>query len=206
MRCVAALHEIADAFPGRLAIIAADATKIDDASLLAEQGVRGPVRIAANLPYNVGTALLVKWLSVPVWPPFWQSLTLMFQREVADRLVSAPGSKNYGRLSVLAQWRARPRILFDVAPRAFTPPPKVTSCVVRIEPLLFPVASAELAALEAVTAAAFGQRRKMLRQSMKQLTPEPETLLRAAGIDPQARPEQLSIADFAGIARALYGG
>jgi len=205
-RCIAALGHIVEAFPGMLEIVPADALKIEEASLLAEYGVTGPVRIAANLPYNVGTALLVKWLTAPNWPPFWSSLTLMFQREVAERMVSAPGSKDYGRLSVLSQWRSKPRILFDVDRRAFTPPPKITSCVVRIEPLASPVAPAELADLEAVTAAAFGQRRKMLRQSLRQLTPEAEPLLRAAGIDPQARPEQLSVADFASIARALRKG
>ena len=161
-----------------------------------------PVRVAANLPYNVGTALLVKWLSAETWPPFWQSLTLMFQREVADRLVAPPGGKDYGRLSILLQWRARARILFDVDRRAFTPPPNVTSAIVRIEPLPEPVAPARLHDLEAVTAAAFGQRRKMLRHSLKQIVPDAETFVRDAGIDPQARPEQLSVAQFAALARA----
>ncbi|HXL98490.1 MAG TPA: rRNA adenine dimethyltransferase family protein, partial [Rhizomicrobium sp.] len=175
-----------------------DALEIDEAKLL-----RGPVRIAANLPYNIGSALLVKWLTSEAWPPFWQSATLMFQREVAERLVAKPGSKAYGRLSILTQWRAKAKILFDVSPRAFTPPPKVTSSIVRIEPLAEPIAPARLSDLEAVTAAAFGQRRKMLRQSLKTLAPDTETFIRAAGLDPTERAEQLSVADFAALARQL---
>jgi 16S rRNA (adenine1518-N6/adenine1519-N6)-dimethyltransferase len=201
-RCLDALAEIARVWPGQLEVISADALALDERALLVERNISGPVRIAANLPYNVGTALLVKWLSVPAWPPFWESLTLMFQREVADRIVSAPGSKDYGRLSVLTQWRAKPRILFEVDPRAFTPAPKIKSAIVRIEPLAKPVAVANLADLEAVTAAAFGQRRKMLRQSLKQLLPDTETLLRTADIDPQERPERLSITQFTALARA----
>jgi 16S rRNA (adenine1518-N6/adenine1519-N6)-dimethyltransferase len=221
-RCLAALEEIAAAFPGRLEIISADALKIDETKYLS-----GPVRIAANLPYNIGSALLVKWLTgasasesgshesgEPVsrpdvrpnkeaWPPFWKSLTLMFQREVAMRIVAPPGSKSYGRLSVLSQWRTRAKILFDVSPRAFTPPPKVTSSIVRIEPLAEPVAPARLADLEAVTQAAFGNRRKMLRQSLKTLTPDAEALIRAAGLDPTQRAERLSVADFASLARQI---
>ena len=199
-RCLPALQEIAAAFPGRLEIVSADAMKLDETRLL---NSRAPVRVAANLPYNVGTALLVKWLTSPQWPPFWQSLTLMFQREVAMRIVAAPGSEHYGRLSVLAQWRANPRILFDVSPRAFTPPPKVTSAIVRLEPLAEPVAPAQLADLERVTQAAFGQRRKMLRQSLRSLG-NAEALLAAAGIDPTARPERLSVSQFAALARALH--
>ena len=202
-RCLAALAEIEAAYPGRLMIVAADALGLNEPEVLESRKLPGPVRVAANLPFNVGTALLVKWLTAPTWPPFWQSLTLMFQREVAERIISAPGSKAYGRLSVLAQWRTRPRILFDVDPRAFTPPPKIRSAVVRIEPLSCPVASADRAALETVTAAAFGQRRKMLRQSLKQLTPDAETLLQMADIDPEERPEQLSIPAFAALARAF---
>ena len=197
-RCLPALAEIAAAFPGRLEIFADDALKIDEAHRFS-----GGVRIAANLPYNIGSALLVKWLTSDTWPPFWQSATLMFQREVAERLVAKPGSKAYGRLSILTQWRARAKILFDVSPRAFTPPPKVTSSVVRIEPLAEPVAPARLADLEAVTAAAFGQRRTMLRQSLKSLAPDTEAFIRAAGLDPTQRAEQLSIADFAALARQL---
>jgi 16S rRNA (adenine1518-N6/adenine1519-N6)-dimethyltransferase len=201
-RCLAALADISSVYPGRLEIVSADALELDEPGELAERNVSGPIRIAANLPYNVGTALLVKWLSAPEWPPFWQSLTLMFQREVADRIVSAPGSKDYGRLSVLTQWRAKPRILFEVDPRAFAPAPKIKSAIVRIEPLAAPVAPANLSDLEAVTAAAFGQRRKMLRQSLKQLVPDTAALLRTAGTDPEERPERLSIEQFAALARA----
>ena len=201
-RCLSALGEIAAAFPGRLEIVAGDALAEDEYELFRTKNGSGPVRVAANLPYNIGSALLVKWLTAPVWPPFWQSLTLMFQREVADRLVAAPNSKSYGRLSVLTQWRANPRILFDVHPRAFTPPPKVTSAVVRIEPREHPVAEARLADLEAVTKAAFGQRRKMLRQSLKSLTAEAAALIERAGLDPEARAETLSVVQFAALARA----
>ena len=196
-RCLPALAEIAAAYPGRLEIVEADALALDETTLFA----REPVRVAANLPYNVGTALLVKWLTAPAWPPFWQSLTLMFQREVAERIVAAPGTGAYGRLSVLAQWRARAKILFDVSPRAFTPPPKVTSAILRVEPLTEPVAPAHLGDLERVTQAAFGQRRKMLRQSLKPLLGE--DAIRAAGIAPTARPEELSVAEFASLARAI---
>jgi len=200
-RCVAALADVAEAYPGRLETVSADALALDEAKLLRERGVTGPVRVAANLPYNIGTALLVKWLTADAWLPFWSSLTLMFQREVAERIVAAPGAPAYGRLSVLAQWRARAKILFDVSRSAFVPPPKVTSAIVRVEPLGEPVAPARLGDLEAVTAAAFGQRRKMLRQSLKTLTPDAEALLRDAGIDPTERPEQLSVAQFAALAR-----
>jgi 16S rRNA (adenine1518-N6/adenine1519-N6)-dimethyltransferase len=201
-RCLPALRDIQVAFPGRLEILSADALKIDETTLLREQGVDGDVRIAANLPYNIGSALLVKWLTATTWPPFWQSATLMFQREVAERIAAQPGTAAYGRLSVLSQWRARPQILFDVNRSAFTPPPNVTSAVVRIEPLPEPVAPARLADLEAVTAAAFGHRRKMLRQSLKSLTPDTEGLIRAANLDPTARAERLTVADFAALARA----
>ncbi|SRR5579862_9711993 len=193
-RCLPALAEIADAFPGRLEVIEADALALDEAVLL--KG--GPVRVAANLPYNVGTALLVKWLTAETF--FWRSLTLMFQREVAERIVAPPGGKAYGRLSVLAQWRTRAKILFDVSPRAFTPPPKVTSAILRLEPLAEPVAPCRLDDLERITEAAFGQRRKMLRQSLKPLLPE--DAIRDAGIDPTRRAETLSVAEFAALARA----
>ncbi len=199
-RCLPALEEIARAYPGRLDIFNADALAIDETERLS-----GAVRIASNLPYNVGSALLVKWLTAPEWPPFWQSLTLMFQREVAERLVAQPGTHAYGRLSVLTQWRAKAKILFDVSPKAFTPPPKVTSAVVRIEPLAEPVAPAVLGDLEKVTAAAFGNRRKMLRQSLKTLTDDAEGLARAAGLDPTLRAERLSVAEFASLARAYRG-
>jgi 16S rRNA (adenine1518-N6/adenine1519-N6)-dimethyltransferase len=195
-RCLAALREIAAAYPGKLEIIHADALKLDEEAILP----RG-TRIAANLPYNIGTALLIKWLTTPHWLPLWASLTLMFQREVAERITAKPGSAHYGRLSVLAAWRTRAKILFDVNRSAFVPPPSVTSAVVQLEPLPEPVAPANLEALEKVTAAAFGQRRKMLRQSLKSLGGE--VLLEKAGIDPTARPEQLSVVQFAALANAL---
>jgi 16S rRNA (adenine1518-N6/adenine1519-N6)-dimethyltransferase len=202
-RCLPALEEIARAYPGRLDVIPADAMKLDEAQLLRERNVSGSVRVAANLPYNSATALLVKWLTSAVWPPFWQSLTLMFQREVALRLVSKHGTADFGRLSVLTQWRTRPQILFDVDARAFTPAPKVTSSLVRIEPLPEPTAPARLVDLERVTAAAFGQRRKMLRQSLKKLAPDAAARICAAGIDPESRPQDLSIDQFAALARAF---
>jgi 16S rRNA (adenine1518-N6/adenine1519-N6)-dimethyltransferase len=201
-RCLAALSELQSAYSGRIDLVSADALAVNEADLFRSLSLFGAIRVAANLPYNIGTALLVKWLSAPSWPPFWLSLTLMFQREVAERIVAEPGGKAYGRLSVLAQWRTRPRILFEVGPRAFTPPPKISSAIVRLEPLLEPVYAGRLNDLEAVTKAAFGQRRKMLRQSLKQLTPNADELLLAAGIDPQARAEILSVADFACLARA----
>jgi 16S rRNA (adenine1518-N6/adenine1519-N6)-dimethyltransferase len=201
-RCLPALGEIAAAFPGQLEVVSADALTMDERQLLADRGINGSVRVAANLPYNIGTALLVKWLTTENWPPWWHSLTLMFQREVAQRVVAQSGTDAYGRLSVLVQWRARAQILFDVNPRAFTPPPKVASAVVRVESLQQPIAPAELVDLEAVTAAAFGQRRKMLRQSLKSLTPAAECLLQAANIPPTARAEELSVVQFASLARA----
>jgi 16S rRNA (adenine1518-N6/adenine1519-N6)-dimethyltransferase len=195
-RCLPALEEIAGAWPGKLEIISADAMAMDEAALLP----RG-ARIAANLPYNVGTALLIKWLTAEQWPPFWQSATLMFQKEVAQRITARPGTEHYGRLSVLTQWRAQPKILFDLNRSAFVPPPSVTSAIVRLEPREAPLAPARLQALEAVTAAAFGQRRKMLRQSLKPLGGE--YLAEKAGIDPTARPEDLTIEQFAALARAI---
>ena len=200
-RCLEALHEIAERYDNRLEIVPGDALAIDERKLLDEHRVKGTVRIAANLPYNMGTALLIKWLTADAWPPFWSSLTLMFQREVAERIAAKPGSASYGRLSVLVQWRARVKLLFDVSRSAFVPPPNVTSAVVRIEPLAAPVATARLQALEIVTAAAFGQRRKMLRQSLKALLSE--AAIRAAGIDPTARPEQLKVEELAALAREL---
>ena len=202
-RCLPALAQIADAYPGKLTVISGDALEIDPAKLLKDNGVSGTVRIAANLPYNIGTALLVNWLTAPTWPPFWSSLTLMFQREVAERIVAKPDTEHYGRLSVLTQWRTTSKILFDVSRSAFVPPPKVTSSIVRLEPLAEPVAPARLADLERVTAAAFGQRRKMLRQSLKSIRPNTEAWIASAGLDPTARAENLSVADFAALARTL---
>jgi len=195
-RCLPALADIAKAYPGKLEVHSADALKLDEAVLLPPG-----MRIAANLPYNVGTALLVKWLTVETWPPLWASLTLMFQKEVAQRITASAGSEHYGRLSVLAQWRCTAKILFDVNKGAFVPPPTVTSAIVRLEPRTEPLAPANLHDLEKVTATAFGQRRKMLRQSLKPLGGE--ALLERAGIAPTARPEDLKITDFAALARAL---
>ena len=187
---------IAQAWPGKLEVISADALELDEATILP----RG-VRIAANLPYNVGTAILIKWLTIENWPPIWASLTLMFQKEVAQRITAQPGTEHYGRLSVLAQWRCTAKILFDVNRGAFVPPPSVTSSIVRLEPRPQPLAPARLTDLEKITAAAFGQRRKMLRQSLKGLGGE--SLLEKAGVDPTARPEDLTIIQFAALARAL---
>ena len=195
-RCIAALEEIAAHHPGRLEIISADALTVDLAALSGGQ----PVKIVANLPYNVGTQLLLNWLTSPDWPPVWESLTLMFQKEVAERIVAAPGTDHYGRLSVLAGWRTRAKILFDVSPAAFTPPPKVTSSIVQLTPNPEPEPAA-LEKLEKVTAAAFGQRRKMLRQSLKSLGGE--QLLTSVGIDPQRRAETLSVSEFVRLANAV---
>ncbi|MEM7177936.1 MAG: 16S rRNA (adenine(1518)-N(6)/adenine(1519)-N(6))-dimethyltransferase RsmA [Pseudomonadota bacterium] len=198
-RCLAALEQIGASYPGRLSIIEGDALAVDLTAHL-----DGPARICANLPYNVGTELLVRWLTPQRWPPWWDSLTLMFQREVAQRICALPGTKAYGRLSVLAQWRSAARLCFDVNPSAFTPPPKVTSSVVNIRPER---ADPEVdpMILERVVAAAFSQRRKMLRQSLKSLVSEPEASLLAADIAPTRRAETVSIAEFQALAR-LFGG
>ncbi len=196
-RAIAALDEISAAFPGRLTIVSGDALKLDHASL-----ADGPVKIAANLPYNIATQLLTGWLTGKAWPPFFASLTLMFQKEVAERIVAPPGGKDYGRLSVLSQYRCEARKLFDVNRSAFTPPPKVTSSIVQLVPRPRPEPASDLATLERVTAAAFGQRRKMLRASLRSLLPEPEPLLAIAGIDPQLRAEQVPVDGFARLTRA----
>lgn len=195
-RCLPALEEIAAAWPGRLQIISDDALELDEAAILPPG-----TRIAANLPYNVGTAILIKWLTTESWPPVWASLTLMFQKEVAQRITARAGTEHYGRLSVLAQWRCTAKILFDVHRGAFVPPPSVTSSIVRLEPRETVLAPCELSDLEKITAASFGQRRKMLRQSLKPLGGE--ALAEKAGIDPTARPEDLTIEQFAALARAL---
>ena len=195
-RCLPALAEIADHYPGRLEVIEGDALKVDFEALAAE----GPVKIIANLPYNVGTQLLINWLLPKSWPPFWESLTLMFQKEVGLRIVAHEDDDHYGRLGVLASWRTEARMVFDVPPQAFTPPPKVTSSVVHLVPRPEPL-PCEVRKLEVVTQAAFGQRRKMLRQSLKSLGGE--TLLAKAGIDPVRRAETLSVAEFVALANAL---
>jgi 16S rRNA (adenine1518-N6/adenine1519-N6)-dimethyltransferase len=195
-RCLPALAEVAEAADGRLRVIQGDALGVDEA---AEAG-RG-AHVAANLPYNVGTALLVRWLSGETWPPWWASLTLMFQLEVAERIVARPGTGAYGRLAVLAQWRSRPRIAIKVHRSAFVPPPKVMSAVVHIVPEAAPP-GVRPATLEALTAAAFGQRRKMLRQSLKAL-PGALEALESAGLDPTRRAETLTVEDFVAVARAM---
>jgi len=200
-RCLEALAEIADHYPGRLEVIEGDALKVDVRPLVGE----GEARVVANLPYNVATLLLVGWLSNDPWPPWFSSLTLMFQKEVAERIVAAPGSKAYGRLAVLAGWRTTARIAFDVAPTAFVPPPKVTSSVVHLVPRVEPLPCA-LAALEKVTEAAFGQRRKMLRQSLKTLGVDPLPLLAAAGVAETARAEEIDVSGFVALANAYAEG
>ncbi|MDW9957004.1 16S rRNA (adenine(1518)-N(6)/adenine(1519)-N(6))-dimethyltransferase RsmA [Sinorhizobium meliloti] len=194
-RCLPALAEIGAHYPGRLDIIEGDALKVDFEALAG-----GPVRIIANLPYNVGTQLLVNWLLPGHWPPFWQSMTLMFQREVGLRIVAGADDDHYGRLGVLCGWRTKARLAFDVPPQAFTPPPKVTSTVVHLEPVEAPIPCPP-AVLEKVTQAAFGQRRKMLRQSLKPLGGE--ALLAKAGIDPQRRAETLTVEEFCRLANCL---
>jgi 16S rRNA (adenine1518-N6/adenine1519-N6)-dimethyltransferase len=197
-RCLPALAEVAAAWPGRLTVLQGDALAVDPLPRLAP-----PVRVVANLPYNVGTELFVRWLTPAAWPPFWTSLTLMFQKEVAERIVAQPGSKAYGRLSVLAQWRSEPRIAFEVPARAFTPPPKVTSAVVQIERLEAPRHSADPGVLSRVVALAFGQRRKMLRASLRPLGGDVEALLAAAGIPPTERAEQVGIEAFCRLSRLV---
>ncbi|WP_457582764.1 16S rRNA (adenine(1518)-N(6)/adenine(1519)-N(6))-dimethyltransferase RsmA [Ensifer canadensis] len=195
-RCLPALAEISDHYPNRLDVIEGDALKID----FEEISGGGPVKIIANLPYNVGTQLLVNWLLPKTWPPFWQSLTLMFQREVGLRIVADADDDHYGRLGVLCGWRTNARMAFDVPPQAFTPPPKVTSSVVHLEPVTNPIPCG-VSSLEKVTHAAFGQRRKMLRQSLKSLGGE--ALLAKADIDPQRRAETLSVEEFCRLANCL---
>jgi 16S rRNA (adenine1518-N6/adenine1519-N6)-dimethyltransferase len=197
-RAVAALADIAVRYPGRLDIVEADAIGFDVRARLDGS----PTRVIANLPYNIATALLVSWLSIEPWPPWYDDLVLMFQREVAERIVAMPGSRNYGRLSVLAGWRTEAKLLFDVAPSAFVPRPKIVSSIVRLTPRQLPQ-RCDLVNLERVTAAAFGQRRKMLRQSLKTLIPDPSGLLATANIDPTARAEDIPVDGFVALARAL---
>lgn len=197
-RCLPALKEISDRYPGRLAVHAGDALDADWKTLLGPTSVKAV--IVANLPYSVATMLLIGWLETEPWPPWFDRMVLMFQREVADRIVAEPGSKAYGRLAVIAQWRTTPRIVLTLKPEAFTPPPKVASAVVEFVPRAAPNPAASVKILGRVTAAAFGQRRKMLRASLKQLVPNPEQLLDAAGISASLRAEQLTVADFARLA------
>lgn len=198
-RCLPALEEISAHYPGRLEVIAGDAMETDFAALAS--GAEN-VRIVANLPYNIGTELLIRWLTGPQWPPFWTSMTLMFQNEVAQRIVAKPGDNAYGRLGVLAGWRTRANIVFDLPPQAFSPPPKVNSAVVHLEPREKPLEANERT-LAKVTEAAFGQRRKMLRQSLKSLGGE--ALLQQADIEPTRRAETLSVEEFVALSRLVDG-
>lgn len=197
-RCLPALAEIAAAYEGRLEVLEGDALALD-----ASTHLTAPYAIAANLPYNIGTELLVRWLDVEAWPPQWSSLTLMFQKEVAQRITAKPGTSAYGRLAVLANWRAETRIAFTLPPSAFTPAPKVESAVVHITPLSAPRFEADRKSLQKVTAAAFGQRRKMLRSSLKSLLPNISEVLEVAGIDGTRRAETLSLEEFCRLARCV---
>jgi 16S rRNA (adenine1518-N6/adenine1519-N6)-dimethyltransferase len=198
-RCLPALHDIAALYPDRLDIVADDAKQVDYGAL----ALSSPARIVANLPYSVATPLLISWLKTEPWPPWFDRLVLMFQREVADRIVASPGGKDYGRLAVLCQWRASPRILLTLPAAAFTPRPKVDSALVELVPREAPSPPCDVSRLEKVTAAAFGQRRKMLRSALRQITPDSEALLEALGIDPKARAEELEVGAFCRIANAL---
>ena len=200
-RALAALAEISAAYPGKLTVIPGDALQTDYARLAAGT----PTKIVANLPYNIATPLLIGWIGSSEWPPFYESLTLMFQKEVAERIVAKSGGKEFGRLSVLCQYRATAKKLFDVNRSAFTPPPKVTSSIVQLMPKANPEPECRLEVLERVTAAAFGQRRKMLRASLRSLLPEPEALLGELGIDPELRAEQLPVEAFARLAQRIGG-
>jgi 16S rRNA (adenine1518-N6/adenine1519-N6)-dimethyltransferase len=202
-RCLPALEEIAAHYPGRLTVHSGDALDIDWPNLI---GDSGSVTIAANLPYGIASLLLVGWLETEPWPPWFDRMVLMFQREVADRIVAAPRSKASGRLSVLAQWRTHAKVVMALPPEAFTPPPKVASAVVEFRPIAHPEPPCKVATLARVTASAFGQRRKMLRSSLKQLTPMPELLLREAGIAPEKRAEELTVAEFARLAAIVDRG
>jgi 16S rRNA (adenine1518-N6/adenine1519-N6)-dimethyltransferase len=197
-RCLSALAEITAAYPDRLSVLNDDALAVDWAAHL-----KPPIRIIANLPYNVGTELLIRWLIPPVWPPQWSSLTLMFQREVAERIVAREGSKAYGRLAVLAQWRCEARIALNLPPEAFTPPPKVSSAVVHLTALEAPKFPADQKVLERVVAKAFNQRRKMLRAALKGLCPDIEDRILAAGLRPTDRAETVSLEGFCALARAV---
>ena len=197
-RCIAALNEIAGVYPGRLQVVEGDALELDLAGLLTP-----PIRVVANLPYNVGTELLIRWLTPKLWPPFWDSLTLMFQKEVAERITARPRSAHYGRLALLAQWRCDAKIVMTLPPEAFTPAPKVHSAVVHLTRLAAPRYKANEAALTRVTAMAFNQRRKMLRSSLKAMGPGIEDLLLAVGIPPTARAEEIDLERFCALSLLL---
>lgn len=201
-RAIAALGEVAAHYPDRLTVIEADALGVDWSRPPLPSPASAPARIIANLPYNIATPLLLRWLSVEPWPPWYDALVLMFQREVAERIVARPGDKQYGRLAVMTGWRTEAKIMFDVAPSAFVPPPKVTSSVVRLVPRMIPL-PCDLTALERITAASFGQRRKMLRQSLRALGHDPQPILAAADIDPTARAEEIPVEGFVALANAF---
>ena len=198
-RCMPVMAEIAAAYPGRLQAINGDALDVNPLEHLTP-----PIKIASNLPYNVGTELLVRWLTPPQWPPFWVSLTLMFQLEVAQRIVAKPGSKAYGRLALLAQWRSDPKIVLELPPEAFSPPPKVNSAVVHLTALPAPRFEADAGTLNRVVAAAFNQRRKMLRSALKSVDPAVEDHLNAVGIKPTERAEQVGLEEFCALARSIH--
>ncbi|GBE43797.1 ribosomal RNA small subunit methyltransferase A [bacterium BMS3Bbin10] len=198
-RCLPALEEIASHYPGRVEILRGDALEMDLSEL-----APSPARIVANLPYGASTELLARWLTTEPWPPWYDRMVLMFQREVAERIVSAPGCKAFGRLSVLAQWRTSPRKLLNLPPRAFTPAPKVDSTLVEFVPVPEPEPAGSCAALQQVVATAFGQRRKMLRKSLRSLMQEPEKTLESIGIDPSLRAEALSVSEFCALARIWH--
>ncbi|MDP3263334.1 MAG: 16S rRNA (adenine(1518)-N(6)/adenine(1519)-N(6))-dimethyltransferase RsmA [Tabrizicola sp.] len=198
-RCLPALHEIAAAYPGRLEVLLGDALEVDALAHLTP-----PIKVVANLPYNVGTELLIRWLSPPVWPPYWSSLTLMFQKEVAERIVAKPKGDHYGRLALLAQWRCNAAIVMTLPPEAFTPAPKVHSAVVHLTALPEPRFPCDFGMLQRITAMAFNQRRKMLRSSLKGMGPGIEALLESVGIPPTARAEEISLELFCALARAVH--
>ena len=198
IRCMPALEEIKAAYHNKVQIFNADALEFD-----ARRHLTGPVRIVSNLPYNVGTELLIRWLAPGNWPPFWETLTLMFQKEVAERIIAAPGSKAYGRLSILAQWKANAKIVLALPPEAFSPPPKVHSAVVHMTALPEPRFPAPAKLLSSTVAMAFNQRRKMLRSSLKSASKDIEMVLRNAGLEPTARAEEISLEGFCALARGL---
>ena len=203
-RCLPALADISRRYPGRLDVRCGDATEVDWTQLVADHTEE--CIIVANLPYGIATTLLVGWLEAQPWPPWYARMVLMFQKEVAERIVSAPGTKAYGRLAVLSQWRTTPRLVMTLKPDAFTPPPKVASAIVEFVPRPEPEPACSVATLGRVTAAAFGQRRKMLRQSLRRLVRDPETLLTSAGIAPDERAERVPVADFAALAKLVDEG
>lgn len=198
-RALPALSEISEAWPGRIDIVPGDALTTDWNAVTAGR----PVKIVANLPYNIATPLLTGWLGGQAWPPFWSSLTLMFQKEVAQRICAQVGDNAYGRLSIISQWRCDALKMFDVSPKAFTPPPKVTSSIVHLTPRSAPAVDCDVAILEKVTAAAFGQRRKMLRSSLKSLNTNTSALIERAGLDPRMRAEEVDVTGFCRLARTL---